>query len=140
MTGTNSSFSTGTNVINITTEYQNKNGINYPTTQGRYLLQLEIVNSTSSGTLEKVQQTVDILPGDVSYFNVTWAVRDIGTYNIFTVEFKNGQTAIPAYNDGATQGRIYIGFPTVDASNGAVFSSNLGFTGLAEGSVLPCYF
>lgn len=37
---TNNTFSTGTNVINITTEYQNSNGVYFPITQGRYQLQL----------------------------------------------------------------------------------------------------
>ncbi len=34
---TNSTFTTGVNTINITTIYQNANGIFYPATQGRYL-------------------------------------------------------------------------------------------------------
>lgn len=38
ITGTNSSFSTANNVINITTLYQNSNGVFFPST-GRYLLQ-----------------------------------------------------------------------------------------------------
>lgn len=137
---TNNSFTTGSNVLNITTEYQNKNGIYYPSTQGRYLLQLEILNKTTSESLEKVQQEIEILPGDVGYFNVSWAVKDQGVYNIFTVEMKNGPHTIPSYNDGANSGRIYIGFPTINDNNGAVFLGNLGFTGITEGSVLPCYF
>lgn len=138
---TNSSFSSGLNVINITTEYQNKNGIQYPSTQGRYVLQLEIQNTTfSTISLEKVQQFVDILPGDVGYFNVSWAVRDMGVVNIYTVEFKNGQNAIPSYNDATTAGRIYIGFPMIDSLGNQVFTSNLGFTGYTEGQILPCYF
>ena len=44
---TESDFSTSNNVINITTEYQNANGIHFPTTQGRYQLQLEIRNASS---------------------------------------------------------------------------------------------
>ena len=40
LTKTNSSFTTSSNIINITTEYQNVNGINYPATQGRYYLEL----------------------------------------------------------------------------------------------------
>lgn len=39
-TGTNSSFTTSTNVLNITTLYQNTNGIFFPPTPGRYQLQL----------------------------------------------------------------------------------------------------
>jgi len=46
------------------------------------------------------------------------------------VEFRNGPNAIPAYNDATAAGRIYIGFPTVDANSGSVFASDLGFTGL----------
>jgi hypothetical protein len=87
-----------------------------------------------------VQQYVDLLPGDVSYFNVSWAHRDINQYNIYTVEFKNGQTAIPSYNDATTAGRIYIGFPMLDSLSNNVFAANLGFSGITEGSVLPCYF
>jgi len=34
---TNSSFTTGINTVNITTLYQNANGVFFPTTQGRYL-------------------------------------------------------------------------------------------------------
>jgi hypothetical protein len=37
---TNSSFTTGTNIINITTTYLNPNGIFFPSTKGRYLLKL----------------------------------------------------------------------------------------------------
>lgn len=36
-------------------------------------------------TLEKVQQYIDILPPDIAYFNVSWANRDRGAFNIFTV-------------------------------------------------------
>lgn len=48
MTGTNSSFTTANNVINITTLYQNTNGIYFPSSAGRYLLQLEFFNKTIS--------------------------------------------------------------------------------------------
>jgi hypothetical protein len=130
MTGTNNGFTAGTNVINITTLYQSSNGVNFPSSSGRYLLALEIINNTSSQSLEKTQQYVDILPPDLSYFNVTWAHRDINQFNIFTVEFKNGPNVIPSYNDATTAGRIYIGFPTVDANIGTVFASDLGFTGI----------
>jgi len=91
-------------------------------------------------TLEKVQQYIDILPPDVAYFNISWANRDQGVYNIYTVEIKNGLVAIPAYNDAANAGRIYIGFPTVNKNSGAVFASNLGFSGYTDGAVLPCFF
>jgi len=40
VTKANSSFTTGSNILNITTEYQNVNGINFPSSQGRYYLQL----------------------------------------------------------------------------------------------------
>ena len=80
------------------------------------------------------------MPPDVGYFNISWAVRDIDVYNIWTIEFKNGLTAIPSYNDGANAGRITFGFPTVDKNNAAVFAPDLGFTGIIEGSVLPCFF
>jgi hypothetical protein len=53
---------------------------------------------------------------------------------------QNGATLIPSYNNGVTAGRIYLGFPTVDASSNTVFASNLGFSGITEGTVLPCYF
>jgi hypothetical protein len=33
----NNTFTTGVNTINISTLYQNANGINFPSTQGRYL-------------------------------------------------------------------------------------------------------
>ena len=52
----------------------------------------------------------------------------------------NGQTPIPAYNDGANAGRIYIGFPLINSNSGTVFASNLGFSGITEGSLLPCFF
>lgn len=81
-----------------------------------------------------------MLPNDVGYFNVSWAIKDINVPNIYTVQFMNGPTAIPAYNDGANQGRIYIGFPMQDSYSNPVFSSNLGFSTLSEGSILPCYF
>ena len=90
--------------------------------------------------MEKVQQDIDILPPDVGYFNVSWAHRDIGYDNIFTVEFMNGAGVIPAYNDGANAGRISLGFPTVQPSGGSVFDSDLGFTTLKEGALLPCFF
>jgi hypothetical protein len=80
--------------------------------------------------LEKVQQYIDILPGDVAYFNVTWAHRDIGQVNIYTVEFKNGPTAIPSYNDATNAGRIYIGFPMRDSAGNTVFTPNLGYSGI----------
>jgi hypothetical protein len=38
MTGTNNSFTLSNNVINITTLYQNSNGIFFPASPGRYLL------------------------------------------------------------------------------------------------------
>jgi len=47
ITNTNSSFLYGNNIINITTEYQIVNGITYPTSQGRYLLRIEIFNTSS---------------------------------------------------------------------------------------------
>ena len=53
---TNSSFTTSSNLINITTEYQNMNGIYFPATQGRYQLQVEIRNDTTEEVHEKVQQ------------------------------------------------------------------------------------
>lgn len=46
ITGTNSQFTAGQNIINITTEYQNSNGIFYPITNGRKYLSLEILNMT----------------------------------------------------------------------------------------------
>lgn len=138
ISGTNSSFSTANNVINITTLFQNSNGVYFPST-GRHLLQIEIKNTSTAQTLEKVQQYVDILPGDVAYFNISWAHKDIGKTNIYTVEFKNGPNIIPSYNDGANAGRIYIGFPMQDSLGNTVFTSDLGY-GLGEGSVLPCYF
>ena len=78
-----------------------------------------------------MQQAVDILPPDVGYFNVSWAHRDIGIDNIFEVEFKNGLSAIPAYDDSANAGRIMIGFPTVDENGGSVFDTDLGFSTLS---------
>lgn len=140
MTGTNSSFTTSTNVINITTLYQNSNGVYFPSTPGRYLLQLEFINQTIPQSIEKVQQYVDLLPGEVSYFNISWAHRDINKYNIYTVEIKNGPTIIPSYNDATNAGRIYIGFPMTDSQSNNVFAANLGFSGMTDGSVLPCYF
>ena len=59
---TNSSFSFGLNTLNVTTLYQNANGIYYPSTQGRYFNTLEFFNQTNMVSLEKVQQAVDILP------------------------------------------------------------------------------
>ena len=120
--------------------YQNMNGDFYPPTQGRYLLQLEILNASTSQSLEKVQQYVDLLPPEVGYFNVSWAVRDQGVYNIYTIEFKNGANTIASYNDGANPGRIYFGFPTINANSGGIFATNLGFSGITEGSILPCFF
>ena len=140
VTGTETSFTTGVNTLNVTTEYQNMNGIYYPAQQGRYKIQFEIRNDTTEEVLEKVQQFIDILPPEVAEFKVDWAIRDIGTYNIWTIEFKNGPTPIPAYNDGSNAGRITIGFPTVDENSNAVFAADLGFSGIVEGSVLPCYF
>ena len=51
MTGTNNGFTTGTNVINITTLYQTSNGVFFPSSSGRHLLTLEIINNTSSQSL-----------------------------------------------------------------------------------------
>ena len=116
------------------------NGIYFPAQQGRYMLQFQIRNDSTEEVLEKVQQFVDILPPEVSEFKVDWAIRDIGTYNIWTIEFKNGQTPIPAYNDGSNAGRITIGFPTVDENSNSVFAADLGFTSINEGTILPCYF
>ena len=48
MTGTNNGFTTGNNVINITTLYQTSNGVFFPSSSGRHLLTLEIINNTSS--------------------------------------------------------------------------------------------
>ena len=107
-------FTTNDNYINITTEYLDHNGIHYPQNQGKYLLQAEIHNWNYTELYERVQQYVDILPGTVAYFNATYAHRDIGRHNIFTFQFRNGDDIIPAYDDGTTAGRIYIGFPTKD--------------------------
>jgi hypothetical protein len=120
--------------------YQNTNGVYFPPTAGRYLLHLEFFNRTTSTSIERVQQYVDLLPGDVSYFNVSWAHRDINRANIFTVEFKNGPTEIPAYNNATNSGRIYIGFPMTDSQSNNVFASHLGFSSISEGGVLPCFF
>lgn len=46
---------------------------------------------------------------------------------------------MPAYNDGTTAGRIYIGFPTKDDANNDVFSTNLGFS-TGVGTIIPCWF
>ena len=61
--------------MNITTEFQEHDGIYYPSTQGKYLLNLHFKNSGGS-TLEKVEQYIDILPKKVEYFNVSFAHRD----------------------------------------------------------------
>lgn len=66
------------NIINITTDYLDLNGIYYPATQGRYLIQGQIINNTNTEVYENVQQYIDILPGPVKYFNVTYAHRDTG--------------------------------------------------------------
>ncbi len=79
------------------------------------------------------------MPGTVAYFNATYAHRDIGLDNIFTFEFRTGTDEIPAYDNGTTAGRIYIGFPTMDDNNANVFSDNLGFSD-NTGTVIPCYF
>ena len=84
ITGTSSQFTTAQNIINITTEYQNSNGIFYPATKGRKYLALEVISSTSQ-ILEKVEQYIDILPPDLAYFNVTWAHRDTNLPNIYTL-------------------------------------------------------
>lgn len=81
---------------------------------------------------------MDILPNEVSYFNVSFAHRDVGQNNIFTFQFYNGAENIPAYNDPSNASRIYIGFPLTDAAGGAVFTSNLGFTNW-PGYAIPCY-
>ena len=38
------------NIINITTDYLDLNGIYYPATQGRYLIQDQINNNTNTQT------------------------------------------------------------------------------------------
>ena len=38
------------NIINITTDYLDLNGIYYPATQGRYLIQAQINNNTNTQT------------------------------------------------------------------------------------------
>ena len=133
-------FSTSVdNKINVTTEYLDHNGFFYPADQGRYLLEVEVSNHNYTETYETVQQYIDILPGPVDYFNATYAHRDTGKHNIFTFQFRTGADSIPAYNHASTAGRIYIGFPTSDANNAAVFSTNLGFSS-GVGTVVPCYF
>lgn len=127
------------NIVNITTDYLDLNGIYYPATQGRYLIQARITNVSNNETYENVQQYIDILPGPVRYFNVSFAHRDTGKQNIFQVNFRTGSVVVPAYNDATTAGRIYIGFPTKDDSNNDVFTTNLGFTG-GIGSIVPCWF
>lgn len=86
-----------------------------------------------------MQQYFDILPGPVSYFNVTFGHRDTGKENIFEIAFRTGSVAVPAYNDATTAGRIYIGFPTKDDANNDVFTTNLGFSS-GMGTVIPCWF
>ena len=136
---TNQFSSSIENTINITTEYLDHNGIHYPANQGKYLLEVEITSEDELTRYERVQQYIDILPGKVDYFKVSYAHRDINKHNIFTVEFRTGSDVVPAYNHGTTSGRIYIGFPTKDSNGANVFSDDLGFnTGL--GTVLPCWF
>ena len=132
-------FTTSLNSINITTEYLDHNGIYHPAAQGRYLLEYSVYNVYNNVTYEGVQQYVDILPGTLPSFNVNYAHRDIGRSNIFEIEFRNGGQTIPAYNDGTTAGRIYIGFPVKDENNGNVFASDLGFSS-GLGTVVPCWF
>lgn len=127
------------NKINITTEYLEHNGIFYPADQGKYLLKATIVDVNNTVEDEYVEQYVDILPEPADYFEVNYAHRDSGRHNIYTIEFRNGDDAVPAYNHGTTAGRIYIGFPTKDENNGNVFSSNLGF-GDGLGTIIPCWF
>ena len=77
------SFTHGSDTtLNITTQFQEHDGIQYPATQGKYLLTAEFQNSGGS-TLEKVEQYMDILPGEVAYFNVSYAHRDQNELNIF---------------------------------------------------------
>lgn len=75
-------MSSGTNSINITTEYLNLNGIYYPSIQGRYLIYAEVMDNDSV-SLEIADTYIDILPTEVNYFNVSWAHRDAGEMNIF---------------------------------------------------------
>ena len=139
MEDTENGFSTSTeNSINITTQYEDHNGIHYPENQGKYLLEVEVANHNYTIIHETVQQYIDILPGTVDYFNVTYAHRDTGKDNIFIFQFRNGPDAIPAYNAGSTAGRIYFGFPTRDDNGANVFETNLGFDAL--GTVVPCFF
>ena len=96
-------------------------------------------DANTSITYEVVQTYIDILPQSFSYFNATFAHRDTAQPNIFTFNFRTADTAIPSYGDSTTAGRLYIGFPTVDANNGGVFLSNLGYS-TGDGSVIPCWF
>ena len=109
-----SQFTTSDNAINITTEYLDHNGIHYPATQGRYLLEVTVTDVNETTTYESVQQYIDILPGPVPYFNVSYAHRDMARHNIFEIEFRTGDDVVPAYDDATTAGRIYIGFPVKD--------------------------
>lgn len=127
------------NIVNITTEYLDHNGIFHPASQGRYLIEAQISNDTNTEVYENVQQYVDVLPGVVPYFNVSYAHRDIGRDNIFEVKFRTGSVVVPAYNDATTAGRIYIGFPTLDDASAGVFPTNLGFSS-GLGTVVPCWF
>jgi hypothetical protein len=43
---------------------------------------------------------------------------------------QNGPTPIPSYNNGINAGRIYFGFPMLDAASNQVFAPNLGFGGI----------
>lgn len=72
------------------------------------------------------------------FFNATFAHRDTSSYNIFTFNIRTGSVPVPAYNDGTSAGRIYIGFPVTDAVGNGVFSQGLGYTGM--GTVIPCWF
>lgn len=127
------------NFVNITTEYLDLNGIYYPATQGRYLIQAQVINNTNTETYETVQQYIDILPGPVSFYNVTFGHRDTNKENIFEVRFRTGAVVVPAYNDATSAGRIYVGFPTKDDANNDVFAANLGFSA-GIGTVIPCWF
>ena len=82
---------------------------------------------------------MDIRCGPIKYFNASFAHLDINLHNIFTFQFRTGSDPVPAYDDSSSAGRIYIGFPTLDDANTAVFTADLGYTS-GLGTDIPCWF
>ena len=132
---TSTYISSGTSVtISLTTDFTvpSKQGIQAPSTPGWYHI-IASLYGTYLGSLDQMGKYVYVYPTSIPAFQVTSACASASQYAMYTITFQL-KTAINAYTDTTTKGRILIEFPVVGST---YFAADLG-TGLSNGAYLGC--